>query len=142
MSPSRPHIAGIATVGGTLAAVLVAALAPQPAPASMGIPEDVQFAVLQSPDGHVAFTLDPGDRRGAGGSTVTVAIDGAQTGNASLPFTFWRAEATDDGLLAGFGYTDGLDSRSRQKAGAPDGVLEGEIVAAVVDSHGTVVSER
>lgn len=115
------------------AAILVAALgalAPPPARASMRMPDDLNYAEIASPDGRVVFALDPSQPNGAGPSAVTATVDGAQTGNATLPFTFWRAEAIDSGLLAGFGYAGGfMDSK-------------GEIVAAVVDAHGAVMSDR
>jgi len=127
-------------------AVLLAiawAVLPQSASATFRIPEEVEFARIPSPNGRYSFALDPGDRSGAGSSTLSIDVDGARAWSGALPFTFWRAEATDDGLLAGFGYTKGQEVfPSTFEPGASGIARYGEIVAAVIDSRGTVVSER
>ncbi len=126
---------------GILVLMVVSMLLDREARASFRMPT-VERAVIHSPNGLYEFTLDPSDRNGAGTSQVTIRIDGKQSWEGPLPFTFWKAEATEDGVLIGYGYTDGYTPPNRAKDNPGSGSAASEIVAAALNAEGQILAEH
>lgn len=82
------------------------------------------------------FTLlvNPSDMLGRGPADYRMTRDGRVIWEARLPFTLWEAAVTDDGRVAGYGYTHGW--RGYADGGVPGDM--GEFVVALLAPDGHV----
>src|SRR5262245_8317809 len=86
-----------------------------------------------SPSGQFKLEVDPSTMYGQGEGSYRVTRDGKPVWSATHPFTLWEAEITDDGTVAGYGYTHGVE-------GFPEkphpGQSQGEFCIAIFDPSG------
>lgn len=82
--------------------------------------ETIQPCNLSSPSGEWTARTDPSSKFGDGPSRISVWRDGQPAWEAEMPFTLWEAQISDEGQLAGYGFTAG-----HQDLGA-----KGELVVA------------
>jgi hypothetical protein len=111
-------------------ALLLASSAPV---ASRGMP-DLSPQTYTSPSGDVTVVVDPSDRSGAGSASYRFSRNGEAVMTAEHPFALWQAELTDDGMLAGYAYSEGYTDRRGEA---------GDFIVAVAHIDGTArVLER
>jgi len=106
-------------------ALLAALLITSPVP---GISDSVQPYEVRSASGEWRASVDPSSRRGDGQSNVRVERSGELAWQADLPFTLIESVLTDNGELAGAGYSEGF----------PSGFAGGDLVVAILAPDGSV----
>ena len=62
-----------------------------------------------SPSRKFVLTVDPSDLYGRGSADYRVTMDGAEIWSGRKDFTLYEAGITDDGTIAGYAYTQGLE---------------------------------
>lgn len=97
-----------------------------------GPPPILNITTYRSPSGEWSATIDPSKREGGGPGAYRVEHKGKLAWEKNLDFTMWEAAITDNGELAGYGYTSGW----RGWDGAPRD--SGDMVIAIVGPDGTV----
>jgi len=107
----------LATAGATLA--------------SEGPPPILQPTDYASPSGQFVLHVDPSRRDGGGPGSYRTTRDAEPVWEQTLDVTMWRASVTDDGRVAGFGYSNGWrDHRT-----------EGEFHVLFLDAAGEVIAD-
>ena len=89
----------------TLALTAVAQRAPSPA---------LNPRVYPSPSGKFAWEVDPTDLYGRGDGNYKLTKNGIAVWSGRKPFTLHEAGVTDDGVIAGYAYTHGVDGFSKE----------------------------
>jgi hypothetical protein len=64
----------------------------------------------RSPAGAYTLTVDPSGMSGKGKASCRLTRGAQVMWAKELPFTFWQAAVTDDGLAGGYAYSEGYDS--------------------------------
>lgn len=105
------------------------------AAASRARTEDFNPRAFVSQDGRWRLHMVPGHRNAAGPAVYTMSLDGAEQWKREIPFTFWSAELTNDGIAAGYAYSAGEDAW-RSYSETP-----GDIIAAAINPQGVVTNE-
>jgi hypothetical protein len=85
-----------------------------------------------SPLARCVLHVEPSDREGKGPGHYSCLRDGREVWTAELPFAFWNAAVTDEGIAVGVSYTNGPND--------PDG--EGVLVVTVLDDQGHPRSQQ
>ena len=62
----------------------------------------------RSPSGRYSLQINPSVPHGAGPATYTFADDGRNIWSGERDFTLWDARVSDDGIVAGYAYLNGL----------------------------------
>ena len=75
---------------------------------SEGPPAVLNPKTYSSPSGDYVLTVEPSDMFGCFDAHYTMHRNGREVWCGQKPVTLWEAYVTDDGLVAGFGYTLGL----------------------------------
>jgi hypothetical protein len=89
-----------------LAGSLIPLLFPHAA-AQQGPLPDLQPHIVTSADGHCALAIDPSHRDGSGPGRYRFTRDGREVWAGEKPWTFWDSVVTDDGVVAGYSYSQG-----------------------------------
>jgi hypothetical protein len=90
-----------------LVALFALLLGTLPAAASFDVPRTISPATYQSPSGAFVCEVDPSDIYGRGPAHYRLRQKGAVVWEGQKPFTLVQAGATEDGVVAGYGYTYG-----------------------------------
>jgi sugar lactone lactonase YvrE len=85
-----------------------------------------------SPSGAYRLRVDPGNRYGAGKATYGLTRQGKEIWSGERPFTLWEAGVTDDGTVAGYAYSRGLEAIGDA----------GDMRVIILDPRGTVRAEH
>lgn len=94
-----------------LVAIGIATTASPTDAAQFGGPPLVQPATYTSPDGSWTLDVDPTARYGEGPGRYELKHSGKTAWSGSRPVTLHDAIVTDDGIAAGYAYSDGVDGR-------------------------------
>lgn len=118
-------------------AVLVLAVSASPLASRSGRVRLVQPASYSSLSGAYVLEVDPSTRQGAGPGSYRLLRDGELVWEGERPFTLVDAVVGDDGMTAGYAYTQGLEGQGELVFAllAPDGSLRGEWREAQVRSR-------
>jgi hypothetical protein len=76
-----------------------------------------------SPSGKFVCEVDPSDLYGRGEGNYRITRDGELVWQGAKPFTLYEAGITDDGIVAGYAYTHGLEGFSRRSSSAGEGMF-------------------
>ncbi|HLJ57689.1 MAG TPA: hypothetical protein VKT77_21820 [Chthonomonadaceae bacterium] len=95
------------TMGQAGLALLLAGLGVQPAASQMAPPPILDPETVSSASGDYSLLVDPSNKLGAGGATYRLSRKGAVVWQGTRPFTLWTAAVTDEGIAAGYGYSNG-----------------------------------
>jgi len=98
--------------------------------ASEGPPPVRHITTYRSPSGEYALTVDPTRLHGGGPCKCRVERDNKLVWEKQIEFTFWEAAITNEGLVAGYGYTAGW-------RGFDDDRKEGDFVVAILGADGS-----
>lgn len=71
-----------------------------------------------SPSGRYALKVTPGDLYGRGKGSYAFSADGKVVWSGEKPYTLWDARVTDDGVVAGYSYSNGWEGFSEAGFGA------------------------
>jgi len=110
------------------------ALSGVPGAASFDSPAVVNPSTNRSPSGNFVCEVDPSDIYGRGESTYRLLQNGAVVWNGKKPFTLVRAAVTDDGNIAGFGYSNGENGWPQEHSKT----AQGDFVVAIIDTQGAL----
>lgn len=69
-----------------------------------------------SPSGVYQLTVDSSTLYGQGQGSYRLARAGKETWSKTLPFTLWEAAVTDDGIVAGYAYSNGVQGFPTEEA--------------------------
>lgn len=83
-----------------------------------------------SPSKEYTLSVNPGDREGIGAATYRLSRKSRTVWEGKRPFTLWQAGVTDDGTVAGYAYSFGLEGGGA----GPNAYGDFEIV--ILDSTG------
>jgi hypothetical protein len=102
------------------------------ATASFDSPRIVNPSTNTSPSGMFTCEVDPTDMYGRGDAKYRLLGNGSVIWEGVKPFTLVQSAVTDEGVVAGYGYTYGENGLSERgpKAGA------GEFVVAMIEPTG------
>jgi hypothetical protein len=95
-------------------------------------PQTIQPCNLSSASGEWTARTDPSSKRGDGPSHISVWHGAERAWEAEVPFSFWDAQLSDEGQLAGYAFTEG-----RMSVGA-----KGEFVVALFGPDGRALREE
>ena len=98
--------------------------------ASVGERPPVNINTYTSPSAKWQMKIDPSDRDGCGKGNYRLTADGNEVWHGELPFTLCNAMVTDDGVTAGYAFSNGLSGYGK------DG--PGSLNAVIVDAGGKV----
>lgn len=102
------------------------------ASAQMSPPRMVNPATYRSPTGQFLLEVDPTDFYGRGESQCRLTAGGREVWAKKLPFTFSETALTEDGVVAGYGYTEALYGWARQRDGG-----RGDLRIAILNPDGS-----
>ncbi|MBD8526709.1 hypothetical protein [Pseudomarimonas arenosa] len=123
----------LATVCGQLCCWLFLLLLSLTASASdISIP-DLSPTHYASASGDYVVRIDPSTRNGAGSASYQLLHRGQRLWSQTLPYTLRSAAVTDRGMVAGFGYSNGLDAAYRDL---------GQFIVAIIDHKGQTVADH
>lgn len=123
MPGNRPHAAAV-VIG--IALLSAAALDTQ---ADIGGQCTLNPKTYTSSSGEYELHVDPSTICGQGEGTYALRHKGVEIWQRTLPFTLWDAGVTDDGAVAGFAYSGGMDND------VPRGET-GKLHIVILDPHG------
>lgn len=95
------------TIVGSLAGGLL--LAAHPLAAQLMPPPVVNPTTYESRSGEYVLGVDPSHMRGQGGATYWLTRQGQDVWSGERPFTLLGAGIGDDGVVAGYAYSGGLE---------------------------------
>jgi hypothetical protein len=95
-------------------------------------PQFLNLTTYRSASGRFALEVDPTDPFGRGESQCRLSDNGHEVWKKSLSFTFSKARVTEDGVVVGYGYTEGLSGMAR--GGGEQG--HGDLRLAILDAKG------
>jgi hypothetical protein len=81
-----------------------------------------------APGGKFELKVDPSNRDGRGEGSYVLSQEGKEKWAAKLPFKMWEAGVTDEGVVCGYAYTEGIDG----------GAKPGEFLIVILDADGKV----
>ena len=88
-----------------------------------------------SPSGQYAVFIDPGDIYGRNGATYEFKKNGKTQWSKKLPVTLWEANISDNGLIGGYGYSNGVDGFGTKENDGGSGTFH----VLVIDSEGKLL---
>lgn len=97
-----------------------------PSSAWYGLADDLPMKTYASASNHLSLRVDPSSRSGAGKAGYVLLRDGKRLWSGEHPFTFWQAVVADDGTVAGYAYSQGINQDA------------GEFIVAILAPDGTV----
>lgn len=78
--------------------------------------------------GKFELKVDPSNPEGRGEGSYVLSQEGKEKWSAKLPFTLWDAGVTDEGVVCGYAYTEGIEG----------GAKPGEFLVVILDAEGKV----
>jgi hypothetical protein len=111
---------------------LVAGSIDVPAGAEEGPPPTLNPRRYASPSGRYSLFANPGDLQGRGKAAYALSLAGREVWSAEKPYTLWEACVTDDGLVAGYAYSQGW--RGVSEGGDQAGM--GDFRVVILDPRG------
>ncbi|MBI2841520.1 MAG: hypothetical protein HYX75_24655 [Acidobacteria bacterium] len=102
--PFRCLVAGITGTSVRVALVLNCSVAAE----ARTLTSILDPQVYRSPSGVAVLSVDPSEKDGRGPATYRMLRDGKERWAGKRPFTLFDAVVTDEGVAAGYAYTEGL----------------------------------
>ncbi len=92
----------------------------------------------KSPSGDYELRVDPSTIYGQGEGSYQMTRKGQEVWAKKLPFTLWDAEVLNDGTVAGYAYSLGLENIPLKKLGPNDPFdsVEGKLHVVILDPQG------
>ena len=106
-----------------------------PAHWSQRLPEILNPRTYTSPSGQYAVFIDPGDIYGRNGATYELRKNGKTQWRKKLPVTLWEANISDNGLIGGYGYSNGPEGFGTEESDRGSGTFH----VVVIDSEGKLL---